>query len=369
MRMRTTAEALLSALRVADAIGVTRLADVTGFDRIGIPVWQAVRPASRSLAVHQGKGASSVTARISAVMEAFEHWCAEQVAAGEVRIATPAEAVLWAGQLRPRFAHLLTEPIAWLPGRDLLNDCAASAPRGVLNMDFTASDAGFGTNSTGTAAGSSREEARLAALCELAERAADHRFRTMTLAERMERLVDPSTLRSRRCRWAVARIERAGFRLLLWRISDDPSVAAMAAAIYDDVGAPFPLKPAVGSAARLSLEQAAFSAMIEAAQIRVTLIAGARDDLGPYAYPIDVAAASAAGLRHRLQHAGLRGAGRPLPPQPDQPRTLPEANWVLLAHLAGLGAPAVIEVDITVGDSGLSAVHIFAPGLPDGTRN
>ena len=36
--------------------GITRLADVTGLDRIGIPVWMAVRPNSKTLAVSQGKG-------------------------------------------------------------------------------------------------------------------------------------------------------------------------------------------------------------------------------------------------------------------------------------------------------------------------
>jgi ribosomal protein S12 methylthiotransferase accessory factor len=37
-------------------MGVTRIANVTGLDRIGIPVAIAVRPNSRSVSVAQGKG-------------------------------------------------------------------------------------------------------------------------------------------------------------------------------------------------------------------------------------------------------------------------------------------------------------------------
>lgn len=38
------------------AMGITRLADVTGLDRIGVPVFAAIQPNARSVAVSQGKG-------------------------------------------------------------------------------------------------------------------------------------------------------------------------------------------------------------------------------------------------------------------------------------------------------------------------
>jgi ribosomal protein S12 methylthiotransferase accessory factor YcaO len=37
-------------------MGITRLGNITGLDRIGIPVAIAVRPNSRSVSVSQGKG-------------------------------------------------------------------------------------------------------------------------------------------------------------------------------------------------------------------------------------------------------------------------------------------------------------------------
>ncbi len=39
-------------------MGITRLANLTGLDRIGIPVISAVRPNSRSVSISPGKGAS-----------------------------------------------------------------------------------------------------------------------------------------------------------------------------------------------------------------------------------------------------------------------------------------------------------------------
>ena len=56
----------------ARQIGITRLGNVTGLDRIGIPVTVAVRPNSRSFSVSQGKGLSLSQARASALMEAIE---------------------------------------------------------------------------------------------------------------------------------------------------------------------------------------------------------------------------------------------------------------------------------------------------------
>ena len=68
-------------------MGITRLADLTGLDRIGVPVFAAVRPNSRSVATSQGKGLSRDAARVGALMEAVESWHAERPP-GPVRYAS-----------------------------------------------------------------------------------------------------------------------------------------------------------------------------------------------------------------------------------------------------------------------------------------
>src|SRR5438128_6247560 len=67
-------------------MGITRLGNITGLDRIGIPVAIAVRPNSRSVSVSQGKGLDLPQAMASALMEACEGFHAEVV--GEGRRAT-----------------------------------------------------------------------------------------------------------------------------------------------------------------------------------------------------------------------------------------------------------------------------------------
>src|SRR5262245_57488605 len=61
--------------------GITRVANVTGLDTIGIPVVAVYRPNSRSLAVFQGKGLNRDARRASGVMEAIEAYHAEHIAA------------------------------------------------------------------------------------------------------------------------------------------------------------------------------------------------------------------------------------------------------------------------------------------------
>src|SRR5437667_5611836 len=61
------------------AMGITRIANITGLDCIGIPVVMVCRPNSRSLAVSQGKGLDVAAARASGVMESIESYHAERI--------------------------------------------------------------------------------------------------------------------------------------------------------------------------------------------------------------------------------------------------------------------------------------------------
>src|SRR5689334_18436902 len=61
-------------------LGITRVADITGLDRLGtVPVVQATRPFSLSNVVSQGKGASLCDAAVSAIMESAESFFAERL--------------------------------------------------------------------------------------------------------------------------------------------------------------------------------------------------------------------------------------------------------------------------------------------------
>src|SRR5262249_21130293 len=66
-------------LPMIDRLGITRIGNITGLDRVGIPVMQAIRPLSLSNSVAQGKGATPEAAAVSAILEAAECFFAERL--------------------------------------------------------------------------------------------------------------------------------------------------------------------------------------------------------------------------------------------------------------------------------------------------
>ncbi|MCI0417268.1 YcaO-like family protein, partial [bacterium] len=78
-RLRSPRKTLDAYLPFTAHCGVTRIANITGLDSVGIPVWVALRPNSRSLVTAQGKGLDHDSARASALMESLETWHAENI--------------------------------------------------------------------------------------------------------------------------------------------------------------------------------------------------------------------------------------------------------------------------------------------------
>src|SRR5512142_3393760 len=70
---------------LARRAGITRIAEITGLDTLGIPVFAAIRPMGKSLSTQQGKGVTAEAARGSALMESLETWRAEHVEMASVR--------------------------------------------------------------------------------------------------------------------------------------------------------------------------------------------------------------------------------------------------------------------------------------------
>lgn len=73
-RLISPEETWLALQPLLGAAGITRVADLTWLDDLGIPTVQAVRPASLTLSVSQGKAVTYRAAQVSAVMESMENW-------------------------------------------------------------------------------------------------------------------------------------------------------------------------------------------------------------------------------------------------------------------------------------------------------
>ena len=262
--------------------GVTRVADVTALDRLGIPVYQAIRPGSRNLCVSQGKSVTAAAARVSAAMESLELWHAESLRHLPRETATlrsmgrrnpiPQASFPW----RPDTRRLDDAPMPWVEAHCLTGGPSGWLPCSMLEIDFTLhrgfEPRMFHVTSNGLASGNSRQEALLHALCEVIERHA------LYLARQPDydwQAIDPDSVEVEPCRALIARFIEAGMKLALYDITWETGVPVVVAdVVADDL-------PNVwrGCGCHPSPEVAMSRALTEAAQARLTYIAGARDDL------------------------------------------------------------------------------------------
>ena len=269
--------------------GITRIAELTGLDTIGIPVFAAVRPMARSLSTQQGKGATPLAAKVSALMESLETWTAEQMAVPIVRSSWRAlgdRAVDARRLARPRGRLDRDARWPWVAGWDLVAGRTVLVPAQAVTLDTTfRAPPVFDISSNGLASGNHLAEAIVHGLCEVIERDAEAAWRRAGSDRRLvlDTIADPV------CRALIEQITAAGARVFVWDIARQDGAAGVAvigAAIMEDPGEPAwrTLGFYQGFGAHWRPEVAIARALTEAAQTRVTYIAGARDDFFPFDY-------------------------------------------------------------------------------------
>jgi ribosomal protein S12 methylthiotransferase accessory factor len=354
----------------AARFGIMRLADITGLDTLGIPVFQAIRPLARSLSVSQGKGATRAAAKVSALMEAIELHHAELVEPADERAATADEAGFCRSitQGYTQRAPFCADRVrGWCDGIDLMSGRRLAVPHALVSMDFTvAMPDDLTVSSNGLASGNTRDEATHAALCELIERDAHSRWLARSLRQRYATAIDIATIDDRLGRNLIARAQAAGFGLRLWDMSEGTGPAVILCAIFE-LFAPSALiqRPALGAGAHPSARIALARAITEAAQSRATIIAGARDDLTDNAYR------DAADMRLQMLFGGgfSAGGGRPWQAVPDRIGSglRADLDW-LVACCEARGARAIARVDLSPAEPELAVVKIVVPGFGDYQR-
>jgi ribosomal protein S12 methylthiotransferase accessory factor len=179
-RCVSAADTVANLRTVAESLGVTRLADITGLDRIGIPVYSAIVPDSRDLlSVYNGKGLRPVDAKAGALMEAIERQTALNVRLPFIE-ATFADLRESDCVLDPKTMNLQLAPeysedrtYSWCEGLDIVSGQPCYVPSklaGFMWHDVPHPSPFVLTDTNGLASGNCREEAICHALCELAER-------------------------------------------------------------------------------------------------------------------------------------------------------------------------------------------------------
>lgn len=365
-RAKTPAETLARVAPQMERIGITRVADITGLDRIGIPVMAAYRPDALSVAVSLGKGATPEAARASAVMESIELWHAERPSlprhAGTAReLARTHTLADWSAlPLAATAAFDAETPTLWVAARSLLSGATALVPYEAVHTDGSYPEppgSGFFLcTSNGLASGNTLVEARTHALCELIERDA------VTLWHHAgapaATLIAPDTVTDPACRALLARFRDAGFGVVLFDATSEIGVPVAIAAVFDthpDIG------PQMGMGCHPSRAVALSRALTEAAQSRLTLISGARDDVFRDRY---ATAERTEGLLARFEHlAAAASRGRAFETMPDlaTPTLEGDHDQILAALTRAHLEP--YAVDLTRPDMKIPVVRAVVPGL------
>jgi ribosomal protein S12 methylthiotransferase accessory factor len=315
-RVRPPAETLRAIGPLLERFGITRVANVTGLDRIGIPVWQAIRPNGRALAVSQGKGLDPASARVSAIMESIEAWHAE-FALPPVRMeshrALARSAAVVDPLALPRVEGGGYDPdriLPWVAGEDVLGGGPVWVPFELVHVMFVVPEPPgtgcFVRSSNGLASGNTRAEAAVHALCELVERDALARAEGLTAAAYERRRVDLASVDDPAAAGLLARLDKADIAVAVHELTTEVGLPTFTAVIADRSAEPLlnPAPAAFGAGCHLDPGVALCRALTEAAQSRLTVIAGARDDIYRRHYRELQSAAVLAANRRRIERAG-----------------------------------------------------------------
>ena len=353
-------------------MGITRVANVTGLDTVGIPVVMVTRPNSRSVSVSQGKGVTLAAAKASGVMESIESYHAERITL-PLKYASYEE-LRWSHRVCDvwRLPRLSTSrftpdtPLMWIEGRNLMNGEPTWVPFETVHLNFTLplppGHGCFVAGSNGLASGNHRLEAIAHAVSEVVERDASTLWRLQGAAGQDATRIDLSTVADPHCRGLLDRFDAAGVDVGAWELTSDVGLPAFLARIVARGDSPqHTVRPAVGMGCHNAREVALSRALTEAAQSRLTFIAGARDDMPRAEYQKHLDAA----LHDRWKTAIRSQAGdRDFATCPTASgRTVGDDLEHQLARLKAAGIGEAVAVDLTKPEFGIPVVRVVIPGL------
>lgn len=362
--------------------GITRLAEVTGLDRIGLPVFQAVRPNSRNLSVSQGKGLTRAQARVSALMESLESFHAEELHEPVVR-----ESV---GSMRRQLdydpyqlsvvrrttAAVFSDPdfdpygppvgtpcllnddsvIDWVAATGLATGHRTWVPRQLCELNFCIDERVclpyFRATSNGLASGNTFAEALVHGLCEVVER--DSSWRRSAAHRDPEQWVCPSTIGSRLAQRLLQRFDRAGMRTRIIDVSGPTGLPSFDVLLEESDSA----NSYLGAGCHPDRVTALLRALTESAQSRLAHISGSRDDFFRRGY---------LGLRWTGEQSREDRDQRPLGDFESSAKLPRQGWWGTLKHIVErivktTGMPPLV-VDLTRPEFRIPVVFVVAPGL------
>ena len=266
--------------------GITRIADVTRLDRIGIPTCCAIRPAAHVMQVTNGKGLSKSAAQVSAVMESIELFHAEDgteypaLHASE-RVLRKQSAVVQHESLASyQQIDAITEyvDLNWIEVEDVVTGRNAWVPKSAVFFDEHLRSHSPTTN--GLASGNALDEATLHALYEIVERDAGSRLfegGRLDLARRGA-VIDPDSVDVSPLNDLIARIKEHS-DIVICSVTSVVDVYTFWVVLLNKTSLSALTTLNIGWGTHGVREIALSRALTEAAQSRLTHIHGAREDI------------------------------------------------------------------------------------------
>lgn len=344
-------------------IGVTRITEITHLDRIGIPVFSAIRPTAEdgAVSIYAGKGATRTQARASAMMEAFERYSAERKTEDETFTAQPedCDGLDPESLILPGSADLKSE-LEWINAENLTGDEEVPVPANAVFHPYNPPEGCmslFRSNTNGLASGNAREEAIFHGLMEVIERDAWSLFEARR-GPKVE--VDCSGTDNDIISGLLEKFHAAGVEVTLVDLTADTGVATVAA-VADDTVLKDPALLTMGVGTHLDPEIAVIRSLTEVAQSRATQIHGTREDT------------VRAEFMRRAGYERMKRLNRHWFSEPEDTITLDDMEdlstrsfmgdlEITLRKLREAGLKDVFYVDLT-RDVGVPVVSVIVPGL------
>lgn len=342
--------------------GITRLARHTNLDCLGIPVWCAYTPNSKSLVIANGKGLNDDDARASAAMEAIERAIAGdpecEYLTGNVSDlydesveALKCPELLAKGNKAPPDEQVRR----WIRGRCIFSEQRVAAPADAIMLDRTCKTP-YHMTSDGLASGNNQAEATVHALLERVERDAFVLWQLGSPQRRHASCIDTGSIASPPVRLLLDSIARSGLRLQLFDITSDIGIPTYHALLGSrDLGErkqPRHFELTAGTGTHPRAERAIARAITEAAQSRLTHMSGARDDLYADVYEQPLAP----DLIELFATAAIRSVDTPCPRDIDLLETT-------LSRLRAAGITKAYVFPLCVDDRPFSVVKVVVPDL------
>ena len=268
--------------------GITRITEITHLDRIGLPVFSAIRPTSQNgaISIYGGKGISVEHAKASAMMEGFERYSAEKqnenTNTGTISEISSKGNIIDIETLNLpkdfKKENIDSLNLEWNICHDLISGDDYFVPSNAIYHPYVSDDNSiqslFKSNTNGLASGNSLEEAILHGMFEVIERDA---WSIFELTHKNSAQIDLDSIESDIVNDALLKFRENEINIKLMDLTADINVPTIAASSDDTL-----LKDAglltLGIGTHLDPEVAILRSLTEVAQSRATQIHGARED-------------------------------------------------------------------------------------------